>query len=82
MVPTGKKGRPKKDPNAPVSDKEDARYARLQDQIDGLTKKIEELMKDGSDEAMIEAGKLLVSEILDNTQDNTGQLTEENENGN
>ena len=47
-----------------------------------LTKKIEELMKDGSDEAMIEAGKLLVSEILENTQDNTGQLTEENENGN
>ena len=47
-----------------------------------LTKKIEELMKDGSDEAMIEAGKLLVSEILENTQDNTGQLTEEDENGN
>jgi len=47
-----------------------------------LTKKIEELMKDGSDEAMIEAGKLLVSEILENTQDNTGQLTEEVENGN
>ncbi len=42
-----------------------------------LTKKIEELMKDGSEEAMIEAGKLLVSEILENTQDNTGQLTEE-----
>jgi hypothetical protein len=39
-------------------------------------------MKDGSDEAMIEAGKLLVSEILENTQDNTGQLTEEDENGN
>ena len=47
-----------------------------------LTKKIEELMKDSSDEAMIEAGKLLVSEILENTQDNTGQLTEEDENGN
>lgn len=46
-----------------------------------LTQKIEELMKDGSDEAMIEAGKLLVSEIIDNTQDNTGQLTEEVENG-
>lgn len=42
-----------------------------------VTKKIEELMKDGSDEAMIEAGKLLVSELIDNTQDNTGQLTEE-----
>lgn len=47
-----------------------------------VTQKIEELMKDGSDEAMIEAGKLLVSEIIDNTQDNTGQITEEVENGN
>lgn len=47
-----------------------------------LTKKIEELMKDGSDEAMIEAGKLLVNEIIENTQDNTGQLTEEVQNGN
>lgn len=46
-----------------------------------ITQKIEELMKDGSDEAMIEAGKLLVSEIIDNTQDNTGQITEEVENG-
>lgn len=42
-----------------------------------VTKKIEELMKDGSEEAMIEAGKLLVSEIIENTQDNTGQITEE-----
>lgn len=47
-----------------------------------VTQKIEELMKDGSDEAMIEAGKLLVSEIIDNTQDNTGQIIEEVENGN
>ena len=47
-----------------------------------ITQKIEELMKDGSDEAMIEAGKLLVAEIIENTQDNTGQLTEEVENGN
>ena len=31
---------------------------------------------------MIEAGKLLVAEIIDNTQDNTGQITEEVENGN
>ena len=46
-----------------------------------VTKKIEELMKDGSEEAMIEAGKLLVDEIIDNTQDNTGQITEEIENG-
>lgn len=46
-----------------------------------VTKKIEELMKDGSEQAMIEAGKLLVDEIIDNTQDNTGQITEEVENG-
>ena len=46
-----------------------------------VTQKIEELMKDGSDEAMIEAGKLLCTEIIDNTQDNMGQITEEVENG-
>ena len=34
-------------------------------------------MQDGSEEAMIEAGKLLTDEIIDNTQDNTGQITEE-----
>lgn len=42
-----------------------------------VTKRLEELMKDGSEEAMIEAGKLLTEEIIDNTQDNTGQITEE-----
>lgn len=42
-----------------------------------VTKKLEELMQDGSEEAMIEAGKLLTEEIIDNTQDNTGQITEE-----
>ena len=42
-----------------------------------VTQKLEELMKDGSEEAMIEAGKLLTSEIIENTQDNTGQITEE-----
>ena len=31
-------------------------------------------MEDGSDEAAIEAGKLLVHEILENTVDNTGLL--------
>ena len=46
-----------------------------------VTKKIEELMQDGSEEAMIEAGKLLTEEIIDNTQDNTGQITEEVEDG-
>lgn len=40
------------------------------------TKKLEELWRDGSDEAAIEAGKLLVSEILENTVDNTGLLKE------
>ena len=42
-----------------------------------VTKRLEELMQDGSEEAMIEAGKLLTDEIIDNTQDNTGQITEE-----
>lgn len=41
-----------------------------------VTKKIEELAKDGSDEAAIEAGKLLVIEILENTDDRTGLLSE------
>lgn len=39
-----------------------------------VTKKLEELAKDGSDEAAIEAGKLLVEEILYNTVDNTHNL--------
>ncbi len=39
-----------------------------------VTKKIEELAKNGSDEAAIEAGKLLVKEILYNTIDNTNSL--------
>lgn len=41
-----------------------------------VTEKLEKLMKDGSDEAAIEAGKLLVHEILENTEDNTGLLQE------
>lgn len=40
------------------------------------TKKLEALWRDGSNEAAIEAGKLLVSEILENTVDNTGLLKE------
>lgn len=39
-----------------------------------VTKKLEELAKDGSDEAAIEAGKLLVQEIIYNTIDNTNTL--------
>ena len=48
------------------------------------TTKLEELMKDGSDQAAIEAGKLLVKEITTNLDDKTG-LTKEvilkNQNG-
>ena len=39
-----------------------------------VTEKLEELMKDGSDEAAIEAGKLLVKEIIHNTDDKTEEL--------
>jgi len=39
-----------------------------------ITKKLEELMKDGSDDAAIEAGKLLAHEIINNTVDNTGLM--------
>ena len=39
-----------------------------------VTKKLEELYKDGTDEAAIEAGKLLVKEILFNTDDRTGLI--------
>lgn len=39
-----------------------------------VTKKLEELMEDGSDEAAIEAGKLLATEIMENTVDNTGLM--------
>lgn len=41
-----------------------------------VTKKLEELMSKGTDEAAIEAGKLLVHEILNNTIDNTGLMQE------
>lgn len=39
-----------------------------------VTEKLEELIKDGSDEAAIEAGKLLVKEIIKNTDDKTEEL--------
>lgn len=39
-----------------------------------VTEKLEELFKDGSDEAMIEAGKLVAMEIIENTQDNSGEV--------
>jgi hypothetical protein len=41
-----------------------------------VTKKLEALKEKGTDEAAIEAGKLLVHEILNNTVDNTGILKE------
>lgn len=46
-----------------------------------VTKRLEELRKDGSEEAMIEAGKLVTEELIENTQDNVGMITEEVENG-
>lgn len=39
-----------------------------------VTQKLEKLMKDGSDKAAIEAGKLLVKEIIKNTDDKTEEL--------
>lgn len=39
-----------------------------------LTKRLEELAKEDTDEAAIEAGKILVEEILNNTIDNTNKL--------
>ena len=39
-----------------------------------LTKRLEELAKENTDEAAIEAGKILVEEILNNTIDNTNTL--------
>lgn len=41
-----------------------------------VTKQLEDLYKDGSEEAAIKAGKLLAIEIIENTQDNTGLLKE------
>lgn len=41
-----------------------------------VTQQIEKLMKEGSDDAAITAGKLLVHEILENTEDNTGLIQE------
>ena len=46
-----------------------------------VTQKLEELRKDGSEEAMIEAGKLVTEELIENTQDNVGMIAEEVENG-
>ena len=39
-----------------------------------VTNRLEELAKDGSDKAAIEAGKLLAQEIIENTDDRTGLI--------
>jgi len=39
-----------------------------------VTNRLEELAKDGSDEAAIEAGRLLAEEIIENTEDRTGLI--------
>ena len=41
-----------------------------------VTEKLEALAKKGTDEAAIEAGKILAREIIENTQDNTGLMRE------
>lgn len=62
----------------PVVDNEGEQQAEIElDEIIftlEVTKKLEELYKDGSDKAAIEAGKLLVKEILFNTDDRTGLI--------
>lgn len=45
-----------------------------------LTSKLEELYKDGSEEAMIEAGKLLAEEIIENTDDKTNEILNDEDN--
>lgn len=42
-----------------------------------ITDKIESLYKEGSEEAQIEAGKILAEEIIENTEDNTEELLDE-----
>ena len=62
----------------PVIDNEGEQQAEIElDEIIftlEVTKKLEELYKEGTDEAAIEAGKLLVKEILFNTDDRTGLI--------
>lgn len=44
-----------------------------------LTKIIEDLWKDGSDESILKAGKILAKELIENTQDNTGVFLDGND---
>ena len=41
-----------------------------------VTEELERLYKDGSDEAAIQAGKLIAKQIIENTQDDTGLIAE------
>lgn len=63
----------------PVIDNEGEQQAEIElDEIIftlEVTKKLEELYKENTDESAIEAGKLLVNEILFNTDDRTGLIT-------
>ena len=47
-----------------------------------LTQRLEELYQDGSEEAMIEAGKILAEEIINNTDDKTGEVLNNGTDGN
>lgn len=64
----------------PVVDREGKQQAEIErDEIifrKEVTDKIEKAMEDGSDEAAIEIGKLLVDEIFNNTKDYTGLIKE------
>lgn len=43
-----------------------------------ITEQLEKLWKDGSDKAMIEAGKLIAEEVVNNTKDKSGEYEIEN----
>lgn len=62
----------------PVIDNEGSQQAEIEKEeiifTLEVTKKLEELCKEGTDEAAIQAGKLLVQEILFNTEDNVGLI--------
>lgn len=64
----------------PVVDKEGDQQAEIElNEIifrKEVTDKLEELAQDGSEKAALEAGKLLVKEIFENTDDRTGLIAE------
>ena len=69
----------------PVVDKDGNQQAEIErDEIifrKEVTDKIEAYAKDGSEEAALECGKLLVKEILENTQDNSKLMSKFKEGG-